>query len=485
MKKSVFLPIITICIALCLSGCAKKNDSEEKNNPPAQLPDAPQKVVVDIDSMKKSAVEALNGLASIDLSSGTGITIASSSDKVYVPDAATSNYNKTLIERNNLFEKKYSTSLNQFFDSEEVILNRAYTDMLAGVYYADFFSIPQNRIPAYASKGVLLKRTAFAHSDFSAPYFDINAINRASGGFDSYAVYGEFTRDIGNVYCLYINRDILSAAGLSMPYDKVRDGTWTWDDAISLVRACASLDGNAAIASHDLGELCAAVYKSSGSDFINGGFMTIPSVAYGNENAVRAIDLLRSLTTQGRAVYDATSENSNAILDFMQGKSLFCLARVKDMKTITTMANDWCVLPLPKTDINQDNYYSYIDKEAPVIVCSAGIADTEKAYSALCGLNAASSGGYLSAAYYYELIDTSIRDSSALDMMDYICGIKAGIMINDFTDVYGDANPKIIDNTKAKLAAAVSNHSLDVYSLAESASNSLSGKMSQIFKIVY
>ncbi|MBR4881801.1 MAG: hypothetical protein IKU19_07695, partial [Clostridia bacterium] len=79
-------------------------------------------------------------------------------------------------------------------------------------------------------------------------------------------------------------------------------------------------------------------------------------------------------------------------------------------------------------------------------------------------LYASSTGGYLSDAYYYELIDTAIRDASALDMMDYICGIKGGKPINDLTDIYTDYRAYTVD----AVAKAMYNYELTPQSIFDS-----------------
>ena len=490
MKKLMITAALLILCASLVS-CSivtvnKKQPEPADTSEPASLPEGLTRVEVDTDSMKKQAVAMLNSLDTVNLNSSNGFTVASTDQKVYVPDSNNSNYNAALIERNKMFEKKYSVEINQFYDSTDAMLEEAYQDMLAGIYYTDVFSIPQRDLGRFISKGVLLKTSSLPDIDFSAAYFDSAAMEQASAGFDCYAVYGEFNRDIDSYYCLYVNRELLARAGLSMPYDMVKNGTWTWDELIHMVRASAQINTDAAaIASSAMAELTAVCYKSSGANFIDTGYQKTPSVAYGNENTANVINLLRTLTQSGKSVYDATSESSSAVTDFMQGKALFCIATVGDMKKITTMQNDWCVLPLPKTDAGAETYYTYAGASHAVIACYAGAKNTDAVSAALCGLNAASSGGYLTAAYYYELIDTSIRDSSALDMMDYICGIKGGHAVNDFTDVYGDTHPALISDTKEALVQTLLNYSLDAYSVAQASQKDLGWRMSAAFPMIW
>ncbi len=418
-------------------------------------------VVVDTDSMKRKAVESLNSISSVNLG-GKNFTVASTADMVYVPESKDTNYKVAIDERNRMFEKKCSAHLLQFNDNEDIMLRTARLNMLSGVYYTDLFSIPQKDLGKFAAQGILLRTSTLVGADFSKPWYDSAMMEQAAYSSESYGIYGDFNRDIASYYCLYVNRDLLGSAGLSMPYDKVKNGSWTWDELIAMLRANAEINGMAALSSSNMGLLTKAVYKSGGNNFVNAGKGKDPALAFNNESTAGVMSLLRRIGGY-KTLYNENAESGSARGDFMQGKSLFYIGTVGEMKTITTMSPDWCILPLPKTVASQDIYYSYVSPDHAVIAVYAGshCGDMTQVIDALY---ASSTGGYLSDAYYYELIDTAIRDSSALDMMDYICGIKSGKPANDFTDIYPDYRSYTVD----ALAKAMYNYNLTPQSIFDS-----------------
>ncbi len=465
MKRFIMF-MMAVLLCLCTVSCGNNTNNETPDDTAEVIvPPGTVEVEVDTEPMLKEAVMALNNLNSVDLPSG-GITVASTGNMVYVPESDSTFYNAALIKRNKMFEKKYNTTLLQFNDAEGDMADNAYKYMMSGVYYADIFSIPQKELGKYISKGLLVKTISLTDTDFSKKYYDFQMMEQAAKESDCYGVYGEFNKDISEYYCLYVNRDMLSSLGLEMPYDLVKEGKWTWNELISMLRSTATLDGMAGIASPELGTLTSAVYKSGGQSYVSTGYKKIPELSYNNAYTADALTILRSAGGQ-KTVYNNAEAGINARNEFMQGKALFYIGKVGEMKTITTMTPDWCILPLPKINEAQEDYFSYISEDHPVIAVFAGARCYDMA-AALDGLNAASYGGYLSDAYYYELIDTSIRDSTALDMMDYICGIKGGKAVNDFSDVYLEVRPYTVN----AVAKGIYNYDLTPESIFNSAKDS-------------
>ncbi len=458
--KRLLLLVMAVLLCLCVTSC-KENQIKENTETLLPASDNITEVVVDTDSMKKKAVEALNGISSVNLD-GKNFTIASTASLVYVPESKDTNYKAAIDERNRMFEKKCAAQLLQFNDNEDIMLRTAHLNLLSGVYYTDLFSIPQKDLGRFAAQGILLKTSSLVGADFSAEWYDSSMMMQAAYSSEGYGIYGDFNRDIATYYCLYVNRELLSAAGLKMPYDSVKDGTWTWDELISMLRSNADINGAVAVSSSNMGLLTKAVYKSGGNSFVDTAVGKEPSLAFNNERSAGVMSLLRRIGGY-KTLYNENAESGSARSDFMQGKSLFYIGTVGEMKTITTMSPDWCILPLPKTISSNDSYYSYVSPEHAVIAVYAG-SQCGDITEVIDALYASSTGGYLSDAYYYELIDTSIRDSAALDMMDYICGIKGGRPINDFTDIYTEYRPYTVD----AVAKAMYNYELTPQTIFDS-----------------
>ncbi len=479
MKRIICALLVLLVLILPLVSCGKGNTNNSGNvtePAPQNDPQAPNKVIIDTDAMKKAAVDALNNISSVDLGGDNGFTIACCDTSNYLPENTDTKYNTALDLRRRLFETKYNTELYTFSDDMDSMITDAKNKLLAGLYYTDLFSVPTEYIGRFVAEGLVMKSTAVPGADFTKPYFDTALMNQTVAGYESYAIYGDFNKDIEDYYCLYINRDAAVNSGLKIPYDAVKNGSWTWDVLLNMVRAYS---GNGlAVSTPQL--LSAVIYKSSGEGFLATQRGSLPTVNYGSETGNKALYTLNDLCSTWKMLYDSAAESGNALSDFKAGKALFLVATVGDMQNVCTMANDWCVLPLPKLKAEQEDYISYASGKHSAILCYAG-ADAERLAPALEGLCAASTGGYLTQGYYGYLIDTSIRDSYTLDMMDYISGVKGGRPAIDFTDVYANQIPDLYSYTRGSFVGAVD--SWDIKPFAESAQGKLAPILAKHFQI--
>lgn len=463
MKR--FLCLFIVIILICLPACSKKPKDNGDTAAENSSLDKISAIEPDTDSMKKKAVEALNSLEDTELSE-KGITVFSATDMPIVPENENTVYSYTLAQRNRMFEKKYSASLNQFTEESDILLEEAYYNMLAGIGFADLFSIPAKDLHKYAAKGILLNTNSLPGADFSADWFDAELMNTAASGNDAYAVYGDFNKDISSYYCVYVNRTLLAGANIKMPYNEVDSGSWTWDKLLEISKSFSAVNESAytvsAASSSEIANVC---FKSAGYNYITSGYKTTPSVSFASDSSQKLLELLRNLNNSGNISYLPE--------DFTSGASLFFIGTVGDMNSVKFTKDDWCILPLPKAEKTQENYMAYMDEDHSVITCFAGAANASELFYALEGLNAASYGGYLTEAYYNDLILNSLRDSDTLNMLDYICGVKNGVQITDFTDYHASVIPELYTATRDAVAAAAQGNTLHIFNTEESAKKAL------------
>lgn len=461
MKR--FFCLFIAVMLLCLPACSKKQTNTTKKTEEKVTLTEIGVVTTDTDSMKKKAVEALNSLSDTELSQ-KGITVFSATDMTIVPQDENTIYSYNISQRNRMFEKKYSTKLYQFTEDSDTLLTEAYYNMLSGIGFADLLSIPAKDLHKYAAKGVLLNTSALPQSDFSADWFDSALMEKAAHGNEKYAIYGDLNKDISSYYCVYLNKTLLSEAGMEMPFKDVANGNWTWDTLLESARNFSSVNQGYTLSATSEQEIANVCFKSAGYDYINAGYKKTPSVSFANAPAQELLETLRSLYTTNLSYTDT---------DFIGGNSLYYIGTVGEMDNVKFTKDDWCVLPLPKANAQQENYMAYMDENHTVITCFAGANDASKLFYAVEGLYAASYGGYITQAYYNDLVLNSLRDSDTLNMLDYICGVKSGVQTTDFTDYYYSAYPELYTKTRDALTEAAKGNTVHIYDLEEKTKASL------------
>ena len=308
-------------------------------------------------------------------------------------------------------------------------------------------------------------------------------MNQAAAGYNSYAVMGDMTHDVGAYYCLFVNTALFEKLGLEVPYSAVEDGSWTWDMLLTLTRQAATVDGGVLnIGAGSVSELVSAVLKSAGQDYLKTGLGVTPEIAYGTEATVKAVDLLRGMQHSYKILFDQYSNTGSSLGDFRAGNLMFFAGRVSQMAEVAKMGGDWTILPMPKFDPSAATYQTFISPDAPVIVISASTPNPEDIAYGLTALNAAS-GKYLTEAYYDDLTVNAVNNSRTLDMLDYVCGIKGGVGLTDFVYMFGAQYPELYENSYAALWEHICNGTVTVAEAARSAQYNLNWRMQNAFPV--
>ena len=198
--------------------------------------------------------------------------------------------------------------------------------------------------------------------DLEQPYWNKTVIDQLAINDHAYIALGDFCSYTLNI--LYVNKNLMKNAGRDMPYDKVRNGSWTEDEFIALTKELyVDKDGDGKRNKAD-------VYGFAGMWDANGSAMLQAAdiyVATRNEDGMfelsldstRLTDFYDKLFTwskdESTYIWDyGNKANTDKIAPFLDGHGYFTL---EDLGTQNLSADfDVGILPLPKYDTNQENY---------------------------------------------------------------------------------------------------------------------------------
>lgn len=436
---------------MCLASCAGGGQSDPPVTTDSDTASPPDETgdpgFIRVDSGAEEAKRYADSLlASLDDHAFTKevFSVAVTPGVQIAPEDPVDGFEDALIARNASVTGRYGITVAQIETPIDLMLSDSYSAYLSGTFYADAMIIPQSAVGEFASKGFLMNAGSLPHIDYSKEYFDRRAMDQASAGYTSPVIAGAATKDIGSYYCLYVNTKAIGKQEADDLSALVRSGGWTWDALLGITRGYASVDGGLyAVGAASDGILVDTVYYSTGQNYLDAGPAKIPTVAFETDLTLKAIEILKSLGGTG-TVFDSGEESELDL--FRNGNVLFHADTVSNMEAISHMGADWLPLPIPKTDAAADSYYSYCSSDAPVMVIPSGASDADDTAFAVEALNAASCG-YLDRCYYDKLIRTSVNNSRSLDMLDYICGIKGGVGVYDFTRMYASVFPMLKDDT--------------------------------------
>ena len=105
---------------------------------------------------------------------------------------------------------------------------------------------------------------------------------------------------------------------------------------------------------------------------------------------------------------------------FMEDRLLFLPATLKDSQTLRSMDGSFGILPLPKYDILQENYYTHANDSFNVFMIPAQTADLEYCGTVLDALSAESKYSVIPTFYDVVLKGRTTKDEQSIAMLDLI-----------------------------------------------------------------
>jgi ABC-type glycerol-3-phosphate transport system substrate-binding protein len=284
--------------------------------------------------------------------------------------------------------------------------------------------------------------------------------------FDSgktYMIDGEINyMDDLSIICLYFNKDLLINVGLELPYNKVRDGSWTFDAFREIEKdGYFDLNGNGEADENDR-----YGYVTNGSNAFNMvtgmGSLTTRKNSDGDVEFV----LDEAYFSKFDLVIDVLSNSPSTVIMerkfgyglgneiFGFGNTYFAYNLIGSCLSYRSLEFDIGVVPFPKYDENQDRYYCLVNTGyATVYVLPLG-CDAEFSGAVLEAMGYFASLGLTEAAIDQSVLIKGVRDEDSFDMFKIVFESKVHDLIYtlDWGGYYGKTCG-IVESGKNKLAS--------------------------------
>ena len=367
--------------------------------------------------LRAESEERLGNLVYRDLGASSVIVATAVDGRLICPSGETDSEvvaARTLMTR--AVEEKYRTKIIANPVDAAAMLADAKAAYASDMYYADLLAIPRTMVGAFYAAGILANMYSLPFTDYSREYYS-ESLNRAAILGDSLlAVSGAATADPDGLSCVYFNRGLV---GEDL-YSLVKSGKWTLEKYAETAKAASSIDGVSGHGSDsDRAEYIDEIAASMGLIYVTNAKGQLPTLDYMDDYSMSAragnvVDKLYSLIFS-----DNTYLQSGAYDAFGSGKlALFTgkLSRAADLADSTTK---WGILPMPKFDDAQTDYYSPVSSDTPVFCALSNTPNAETSGLVLEALNAASYG-YIEDIYFSTLRDYYLRDNQSVNMLGII-----------------------------------------------------------------
>lgn len=340
--------------------------------------------------------------------------------------------NDALYKRDRLVEDKYNIKLKYTLLTDVTeMLNKSKKSLLAGDDIFEFIcGDMMNVTKGLAQAGLVVDFNKMPFVDLSREWWSKNAKRDLTINGKFYYPTGDITpRFLLSPYMLLFNKNLFTNNGLEYPYKSILDGTWDLDKFISLLKGYTKdLNNDEKFTEADAYGLAAegmtpyAFMLASGeglTKIVDGN----PVLNIESEKVLNITQKLASFMGDPQYVY-CTSNLDMAYVEvpiFKEDRALFVAQTGTNLSMFRDMESDFGIIPIPKYDIKQEDYYSFCQAWGAVAICvpllNSNLDRTGKVIEAL-----AATGKYTStpASYEVTLKKKYSRDGESEAMLDII-----------------------------------------------------------------
>lgn len=281
-----------------------------------------------------------------------------------------------------------------------------------------------------------------------------------------------------NSGCIYFNKEILKKYSLENPYDLVYSGQWTWDKLGEMSSAVAAdLNGDGVMDETDqygysimLHHRMVPVTYSCGiitSSLNANGYPVIDNMI--SEKMIDTVNMYYKLLYENAGTLTPTNE----LASFMEGRVLFLHYVTQNAVALRDVEFDFGILPQPKYNTAQQDYYSMAQSNVMVIPSNTEEAEMVGVLSEALAIY--SNQHVLPALYETTFNYKYLRDEDSIAMFDII----KNSLVYDKLWNYADGNSAVYF-----LTDLMKRHSTDVVSYYQSCHQAVEKQMANLYDIV-
>ena len=317
-------------------------------------------------------------------------------DIVYDPESelVVTEIKNAIKKRNDALYDRLGVDIEQIKGGYE----EARSALLNNKHEHDMVIIKVNQAGQLAQLGLLLSTEELPYVDTSKPWYDARALQDLAIKGKNYCFFSDITVvNLDATFLFYFNHNLIEKYQLENPYDLLANGKWTLDAMISMAdKATADGDGvpdkgdDWGVAGHQ--DVIGSLYVGTGEKIAKSDANGKISLTMNNNRIVQFIDKvldirqfwarysISSYTTTSPYGFTSTDNYAELMETYSQGKVLFLgegLASARDL-TNTEVELNVGILPCPKMDENQTEYYTPVNSIAGITCIPNSAPDAER-----------------------------------------------------------------------------------------------------------
>ena len=291
-----------------------------------------------------------------------------------------------------------------------------------------------------AANGFLLNWKKVPCVDFSKPYWSSEVAEQLSVGDKMFLALSDISVSSNEyLYAVFFNKQVHKEYGVENLYETVKNKKWTIDKAAEVSKGMtADLNGDGRMGEEDMWGIimnygAQGLFYSCGNMVMRKDAKNIPYIDYVTDRSTASFDKAFGLCRSDYTIYDANWTREDRYFKiFAESRALLMFKYLTAPQILRGMETDFGILPYPKLDDAQENYYSFMDGHTLLMGVPKTASDLDRT-GAVIEETSYLSYLYLVPAYYDVSLKTKYsRDNESGEMLDIIYGGR----IFDFGYVY-------------------------------------------------
>lgn len=278
-------------------------------------------------------------------------------------------------------------------------------------------------------QGVLRDWSTLSALDLTGAWWNQEAIQKLSIQGRQYMMSGSILMsEIDDTLAMVFNKSLQTEYGLDDIYDLVQDGTWTLDKMMNMVEQISvDLDGDGKMTfgtdlfgyAQDPNSM--AINWCFSLDLLHGQMVDDNTYDWGL-NPDRISTALEQLSTMLKGSNTNTKTGYYEGLDvFAEGKIYIYAIILSALEIIREMEDDFGIIPYPKLDEEQTQYYNHVGSASPILVIPISNVSDDARTAAILHALAVSSHEYVRPVYFENVLKGKLsRDPQTQEMLDII-----------------------------------------------------------------
>ncbi len=360
-----------------------------------------------------------------------------------------------IFNRNKTVEERFNVKLSATYAANDgaAVGSAVQAAVTAG---DDTYDLAQNQVIGMASlatTGYYMDwYTQLPHVDLTKPWYIGNAAEALSVNGHAYGMIGEYALDVLRfTYCMYYNKDMALEYDLEDIYTVVSEGRWTYDYLKTLAdtvyidlnaNGSKDFDDRLAISGDPYSAVVTYQYAFNNPtvSLVDG----LPAVTMDREKAHDIVVKLNALYWE--SIGGLTEGWGAGSGTFTAGNLLCYTGLFRDATGYGDLDFDFAIIPYPKYDEAQENYYTMSDGAHGVLGVPITVSDPARTSIIIEALNAETYKTVVPAYFDIALKNRYSRDSESAAMLDLLMSSR----VFDFGYMYNTGIAFIIQNMVSK-----------------------------------